>query len=147
MSDVNTINLNTDKSNQVHVYSKNIAVLNEKVVTIYNSYGEKIANIDVNINSGIFDSSDKYLAIAENKGKSVCLVLDKTYLWSVETDSDILQVHVNKNGYVAVVTTDLIHKSLLILYNSEGKKIFTSYFSSTRIVDVSISNDKNGVNT
>ena len=140
-SDAETISLNTDKTNQIHVYNDFISILSDKSLSIYNSFGENLTSIDVNINSCIFDSSEKYLVIAENKGNEICLILDKTYLWSATTDSEILQVHVNKNGYVAVVSTDITHKSVVILYNPEGKKLFTSYFSSTRIVDASISDD------
>ena len=139
--DIETISLNADKSNQIHVYGNYISVLNDKTVNLYNAYGEKVTSFDVNINSGLFDSADKYMAIAENEGNEVCLILDKTYLWGTTTDSEILQVHVNKNGYVAVITTDISHRSNLILYNSEGTKLFTRVFSTTRIIDVSISND------
>ena len=139
--DVSTINLNTDKTNQIHVYGKYIALLNDKAVTLYNSYGEKVTSIDVNINTAIFDSSSKYLAIAEKGGKEITLLLDKNYLWSATCEGDILQIHVNQNGYAAVVSTDVNHKSIVTLYNSSGKKLFTSYFASTRIVDASISHD------
>ena len=139
--DIQTINLNTDKNNQVHVYSDFIAVLNDKMITLYNSYGEKITALDVNINSALFDSSDKYLAVAEENGHEICLILDKTYMWSQELEGEILQIHVNKNGYVAVVTVDVTHKSIVTFFNSQGKKLFTSYFASTRIVDADISYD------
>ena len=139
--DIQTINLNTDKNNQIHVYSNYVAILNEKIVTLYNSYGEKITSLDVGINSALFDSSEKYLAIAEEKGHEICLVLDKTYLWSEKLEGEILQIHVNKNGYVAAISTDATHKSIVTFFDSQGKKLFTSYFASTRIVDASISND------
>lgn len=139
--DIEVINLNTDKNNQIHVYSKYIAILNDKAVTLYNVYGEKVTSFNVNINTAIFDSANKYLALAEEKGNEVCLLLDKTYLWSNNVEGEILQVHVNQNGYVIVITTDVTHKSILTLYNPEGKKLFTSYFSSTRIVDATISKD------
>ena len=139
--DIQTINLNTDKNNQIHVYSNYVAILNEKIVTLYNSYGEKITSLDIGINSALFDSSEKYLAIAEEKGHEICLVLDKTYLWSEKLEGEILQIHVNKNGYVAAISTDATHKSIVTFFDSQGKKLFTSYFASTRIVDASISND------
>ena len=139
--DIQSISLNTDKNNQVHVYSNYISLLNDKTVTLYNSYGEKVTSIEVNINSAIFDSSQKYLAIAENKGNEICLIFDKTYLWSEKIEGEILQIHVNKNGYVATVSTDATHKSIVTFFNSQGKKLFTSYFATTRIVDASISND------
>lgn len=140
-----TIDLNTDKNNQIHVYSKYIAILNNQKVTLYNSYGEKVTDIDVNINTAIFDSSEKYFAIAENSGKELYLILDKNYLWSNKVEGDILQVHVNRNGYVAVVTKDTIYKSILTLYNSDGTLLFKRYFASTRIVDASISADNKSV--
>ncbi len=139
--DIQSINLNTDKINQIHVYNNYISVLNDKTVTLYNSYGEKITSIEVNINSAIFDSSQKYFAIAENKGNEICLIFDKTYLWSQKLEGEILQIHVNRNGFVAVITTDATHKSIVTFFDSQGKKLFTSYFASTRIVDASISND------
>ena len=139
--DIQSINLNTDKNNQIHVYNNYISVLNDKTVTLYNSYGEKITSIEVNINSAIFDSSQKYFAIAENKGNEICLIFDKTFLWSEKLEGEILQIHVNRNGYIATVSTDATHKSIVTFFNSQGKKLFTSYFASTRIVDASISND------
>ena len=139
--DIQTISLNTDKNNQIHVFNNYISILNDKTITLYNSYGEKITSIDININSALFDSSQKYLVVAEDKGHEICLLLDKTYLWGEKLEGDILQVHVNKNGYVAVITTDATHKSILTFFDPEGKKLFTSYFATTRIVDASISND------
>ena len=139
--DIQVINLNTDKNNQVHVFNNYIAILNDKTISLYNSYGEKITSIDININSALFDSSQKYLVIAEEEGHEICMIFDKTYLWSEKLEGEILQVHVNKNGYVAVITTDATHKSILTFFSPEGKKLFTSYFATTRIVDASISND------
>ena len=138
---IHSINLNTDKNNQIHVYNNYIGILSDKTIILYNSYGEKITAIDVNINLALFDSSQKYFAIAEKEGHEVCLIFDKTYLWSEELEGEILQVHVNRNGYVAVVTTDVTHKSIITFFDSQGKKLFTRYFATTRIVDVSISMD------
>ena len=52
-----------------------------------------------------------------------------------------MQVVINKNGYVAIVTEDTINKAVIALYNPQGKQLFNAYLSSTRAVDVSISND------
>lgn len=139
--DIIAIDLDTGKSNQVYVYNKYIAILNNQVMKLYNNYGEEINSISVSINKALFDSNDKYLAIAEDGGGEIYLILDKTYLWSNKTEGEILQVHVNRNGYVAIITKDSTYKSILTLYNSDGKQLFRSYFSDTRIVDVSISND------
>jgi len=139
--DIIEIDLDTGKSNQVYVYNKYIAILNNQVIKLYNNYGEEVSSIEVNINKALFDSNNKYLAIAEHGGGEIYLILDKTYLWSNKIEGEILQVHVNRNGYVAIITKDSTYKSILTLYNSDGTQLFRSYFSDTRIVDVSISND------
>lgn len=139
--DIIAIDLDTDKSNQIYVYNKYIAILNNQVIKLYNNYAEEITSINVNINKAIFDANEKYLAIAEEGGGEICLILDKTYLWSNKTEGEILQIHVNRNGYVAVITKDSTYKSILTLYNSDGTQLFKSYFSSTKVVDISISND------
>ena len=37
----------------------------------------------------------------------------------MQVDGDISQVYVNRNGYVAVVLTDTIHKNVIQMINSE----------------------------
>ena len=83
--------------------------------------------------------------VSKNKGHEICLILDKTYLWNTAIEGEILQIHVNQNGYVAVVSTDVTNKSIITCYNSEGKKLFASYFATTTIIDVSISNDNKNI--
>lgn len=138
---VPTIDLDTKKTNQFCVYSKYIAILNDKKVGVYNSFGDKVNEIPVDINNAVFSSSNKYLAIAEYEGKNMYLLLEDTYLWSGSVDGEIKQIHVNQNGYIAIVTTDATYKSIVTVYNQEGSELIKKYLSSTRVIDVSISKD------
>ena len=139
--DVATIDLNTDKNNQIFCYDKYVCILNDKNLVMYNTLGENISEIEININTALFAATDKYLAVAEKNGQEFCLISDKTYLWRNQIDGEILQIHVNKNGYVALVTTDTTYRSIITLYDPNGNQVLRNYLSSTRAVDVSISND------
>lgn len=139
--DAVTIDLDTNKKNQIYSYSRYLAIFNPKQISLYNINGDCETIIDVDINKALFDSAEKYLAIAEDGGKNFCLIFDKTYLWTGSEEGEILQICVNKNGYVAVVTTDNTYKSIVNVYNSSGKLLFRRYFASTRVVDLSISKD------
>lgn len=143
--DVQTIDLNTDKNNQIYCYSNYVCVLSEKNLVLYNSQGAKDTEISIDINTAIFDSNDKYLVVAEKNGQDFCVILDKTFLWNAKADGEILQAYINKNGYVALITTDTTYKSIITLYSPEGKMILRNYSSSTRVVDATISNDNNYV--
>jgi len=138
-----TIDLDINKTNQICTYGKYIAILNDKKVDIYNNGGESISKIPVDINNAIFDSSGKYLAIAEEGGKNFYLIFDNNYLWSNYLDGEIKQICVNENGYLVIVTADSTYKSIITLYNAEGKEVLKKYLSSTRAIDVSISRDNN----
>lgn len=139
--DVVSIDLDTNKNNQIFCYDKYITVLNDKNLQIYNSTGEKVEEIALDINTGIASWTDKYLAIAEKNGQEFCVILDKNLMWKDKVDGEILQICINKNGYVALVTTDTTYKSIITLYNPDGKSIFKNYLSTTRVEDISISND------
>lgn len=136
-----TIDLDINKPNQISVYSKYIAILNEKKVSIYNNYGEMVSQVPVDINNAIFASSNKYLAIAEDGGKNFYLLLDTTYLWSGSIEGSIEQIHVNQNGYIAIVTSDATYKSIITVYDSEGSELIKKYLSTTRVIDVAMSKD------
>lgn len=136
-----TIDLNVDKNNQIVCYNKYIGILNEKNLKIYNSAGETITDISVNINTAIFSTNNSYLAIAEKNGQELCVISDKTYLWSQKVDGEIQQICINKNGYVILVTTDTTYKSIITVYDNSGKQLMRSFLSSSRVTDVSISDD------
>lgn len=138
---VATIDLNVDKNNQIVCYNKYIGILNEKNLKIYNLTGEAITDISVNINTAIFSTNDRYLAIAEKNGQELCVISDKTYLWSQKVDGEIQQIYINKNGYVILVTTDTTYKSIITVYDNSGKQLMRSFLASSRVTDVSISYD------
>lgn len=140
-SDVASIDLDINKNNQVYCYGSNICILNDKNLKVYNSSGQEITNISVDINSAIFDSNGKYLTIAEKNGQNICTIFDKTFLWKQHLDGEILQISINPNGYVAVVTTDTTYKSIITLFDQNGQIILRNYLSSSRVIDVTISHD------
>lgn len=139
--EIASIDLNASQNNQIFCYSKYISLLKDKKIFLYNNYGEKVEEIFIDINTGLFDTNNKYLAVAEKDGQQFCLILDKTYLWDEKIEGQILQIHVNRNGYVAVVSTDTTFKAVINLYSPEGKALFKYYLSDTRVIDVSVSND------
>lgn len=138
---VATIDLKENQDSNMYAFNKYIGILNKNKFTIYGSTGSQEKTLDLQISNPILGSANRFLAIAENKGKKVYLISDKDIAWEAEVEGNISQVHVNKNGYVAVVIVDTSYKTVIKTYNPQGKELFNTYLSSTRAVDVSISND------
>lgn len=136
-----TIELNEEQIENIYAFNKYIGILNQTKFTIYGNTGNKEASLDIQISNPIFSSANRFLAIAENKGQKFYLLEDKNIAWEAELDGNISQIYVNKNGYVAVLITGTSNKTVIKMYNPEGKEMFSIFLAYTRAVDVSISND------
>lgn len=138
---VSTIELKENENANIHAFSKYIGVQNKNKFTIYGSMGNIEKTLEIEISNPIFNSANRFLVIAEKKGKKVYFITDKEITWETEIEGNISQVHVNKNGYVAIVITDTSYKTIIAMYNPEGVPLFKTYLSSTRTADIAISND------
>ncbi len=136
-----TIELEENQNTSIYAFNKYIGVLNKNQFIIYGNTGNEENTLEIQISNPIFNSSNRFLTIAEKKGKKLYLITDKDISWQANTEGNISKVYVNKNGYVAVVITDTSYKTVIEMYNPEGKEMFKTYLSSTRTADVAISND------
>lgn len=136
-----TIDLKENQNSNIYAFNKYIGILNKTKFSIYGNTGNEEKTLEIQVSNPIFSSANRFLAIAENKGRKFYVITDKEISWEAEVEGNIAQVHVNKNGYVAVVIVDTSYKAVIKMYNPQGKEMFNTYLSSTRAVDVSISND------
>lgn len=138
---VATIDLKEDQNANIYAFNKYIGILNKTKFSIYGNTGNEEESLEIQISNPIFDSANRFLVIAENKGQKIYFMTDKSITWETEVEGNIAQIHVNKNGYVAIVIVDTSHKAVIKMYDPQGKPIINTYLSSSRAVDVSISND------
>lgn len=137
---VATIELKEEQNN-IYAFNKYIGVLNKTKLNIYNQNGSTEAQLEIQISNPLFNSANRFLAIAENQGQKFYLIEDKETKWEAEVEGNIEQINVNKNGYVAVAITGTSYKTVVAVYSPEGKELFKTYLSSTRATDITISND------
>ena len=136
-----TIDLKENQDSSVYAFNKYIGVLSKAKLSIYSNTGSEEKSLDVQISDPLWNSANRFLAIAENKGQKLYVITDKDLSWEASVDGNISQVHINKNGYVAVVISDTSYKTVIKMYDSQGKPLFNTYLSTTKAVDASISND------
>lgn len=130
----------SDNSN-IYAFNKYIGVLNKNNFKIYDSTGKEENKLTLEITKPIFNFDNRYLVVAEEKGKKVYLIEDKEIVWEKEVEGSISQVVVNKNGYVAVTVVDTLYKTTIEMYDNKGEELFKTFLKSTRAVSTSISED------
>ena len=94
---VTTIELKENEASNIYAFNKYIGVLNKNKFTIYGNTGNEERNLEVEVSNPIFDSANRFLVMAEKKGRKLYLITDKEIMWQAEVDGNISQVHVNKN--------------------------------------------------
>lgn len=129
------------ESNNILAYNNYIGVLNKSILSLYSSNGKKEKELEVEISNCIYDTENRFLAMAENKGTKFELISGTDILWKKDVEGNIEHIFVNKNGYVSIVITGTSHNNVIVTYNPEGTELFRTFLSQTTALDVEISND------
>lgn len=136
-----SIDINEDETNNIFAYDKYISVLSKNTLKNYNSSGKLDGELTVEISNPITDTNGRFLLIAENEKNKIYLVSGNELIWQKDLEGEISKVCVNKNGYVAVILSGTTYKSVIQIFDSEGKELFKQFLSTTTAVDASISLD------
>lgn len=139
--DTREIEIDGDENPQVYAFDKYICLFRRKTIEFYNKVGTKVGEIETNLNNAKFASAGRYLAICEQDGKEFYLIDGKEKVYENEVDGTISQINVSRSGFVSVVLSNNSYKSIVSVYNKEGKEIFKTNLVTSRVVDVSISQD------
>ena len=114
-----SITLDYDSNVSVIAYNKYICVLAENVLKQYNSSGEIVNEIKLEISNPVYNVNNKYMVISEKGSSKIYLISDTKILWEKEVDGNVSRVDVNKNGYVSVILTGTTYKSVIVTYDSK----------------------------
>lgn len=139
--DLIAITLDSSKNPEVIAYNGTLSVLAENNLKIYNAVGSVSGEIALKVNNPIYETDGKYLIIGEKNQSKIYLVDSSNVAWENEIDGNISRVEVNKNGYSAIVITGTSYKSIIAVFDKEGKELFRIYLSTTSVVDIDISED------
>ena len=140
-NNLTSIEIEDENNSNIYAFNKYIGILNKNNFKIYNNAGKEEKELTLEISKPIFNQSNRYLAVAEEKGQKVYLITDKGIAWEKSIEGNISQVEVNKNGYVAITIVDTINKTVVAVYDNTGNWLFNNILSTTRVVSASLSND------
>lgn len=135
-----TISIENENAS-IYAYDNHIVVLQNNELTIYNSSGKEETTINVQVNNPIFESSGKYLLLADKGSQNVYLIYNTSLRWQKTMEGNVSYITVNKNGAVGVVLTGTTYKSVIVMYGLTGDEEFKTYLSSTVATGLAISDN------
>lgn len=136
-----TIELDSNENAKVYAYDKYICIFRKKTLEFYNQSGNKIDELEVDINSPVFVSAGDYMAISEEQGQNFYLICGREKLFENSIEGTINQINVNEGGYVSIVLSNASYKSVVEIYDRSGEEVFKTNLVTSRVADVSISKD------
>ena len=135
------IMINSNENQHICAYDKYIGILNKSTLTLYDNSGKEVSKINTMISNPIIEKNNKHLCIAEKNGQKIYSINEKEIAWEKEIEGNIVDIKVNKNGYVSAVITGTSYKTVVITFDDKGKEIFKTYLASTSAITTSISNN------
>ena len=108
---------------------------------VYTNSSKPDFTLDVAVSTPIYAHSNRFLCIAEKAGNKVYLISGQNIIWQKDVEDSISKVNLNRNGYVAVVTSNSGYNTVITLYNPSGEELFKTYLPTTYAADIEISND------
>ena len=135
------IDIESVDKNSVFAYSSYIAYVKDNKINTYDSSGNKAKEIGVQITNPLINTKDEYAVIAEENGQKIYLIYKNEIIWEKELEGNITRINVTSVGYVSVIVSGTSYKSVIILFDNNGKEVFKTYLSSTIAVDSDISPD------
>ena len=139
--DVTKIDFDSKANQYAYAYDKYICVLYNATMSMYTNLGNKAFDLEVPISNPIFCSNSRYLCIAEENGSKIYMISGENILWNTTVEGKIQQINVNKEGYVSVIISETSYKTVVVLFDNNGKELFTTYLATTTAVDTDISYD------
>ena len=134
-----TIEINSDDNPISFAYSNFIGVYSKNKLTVYDKHAKEVNSLNLNITSPIISKSGKYLAVAEKNGSNFYIINSSSLIWQSNIEGNIYKININSNGYVSIIASNSTYKSIVIVFDADGNKLFTNYLSSSYGVCTSIS--------
>ena len=136
-----SIELEGDDNTKVFSYEKYICVFRKKTLEFYNKIGTQTDKMELDINEAVSTTAGRYMAICEENGQKFYLICGKEKLFEREIEGNITQIKVSRGGYVAIVISNTSYKSIVDVFDKNGKEIFKTNLVSSRVADIGISQD------
>ena len=133
--------IDKEKNPYFYAYDKYVVKLEENTLTRYNSNGKEDEKNKLDISNPVFASNEKNLVVAEKGKQRIYSIIDKQIVWQKDLEGNISRISVNKNGYISVILTGTTYKSVIVVFDRDGKELFRMFLANNIAVDSTISDD------
>lgn len=134
--------LNMSDSHILKNYGNYSLMCGKNDISAYDKNGNRKWSVNISVKEPIVDICEKYILVADRKGKSVYIIRNGKLILSYETQYNITTARVNKYGSFVTVTDEDGYKSLVKLIDSAGDELFTWHSAGAYVVDAAVAKNE-----
>lgn len=129
-----------DDINQVES-GKSLIMVTKNSIDLYKDSATKKNTISLVTSEIITSTANEYTVIGDKSSGNIYMLKEEIVVWNSKINGTILDIVVNKNGYVAVTYSQSGYKSVIRVIKPTGDELCTTFLGSTYAIDVAISNN------
>ena len=142
-SDVDSavVDFDYNSTGKVKTYKDGIARVTDDNLVIMDNIGTQFQSVLTGMNSPQILSGARYVCVFDRGGRRLMVCDSFTVLFDYTFDDNIVDVSMNSNGYIVVVTESESYKNHCIVFDSSFKEIYKINSLNRYIVTADISPD------
>ncbi len=122
------------------LYKGGLTVVNPSNISVFTATGRKTFSSQSKFSSPCIESSDKYFIIYDTSGNNFSVYNSFARIYNEKFEYPVTGAAFADNGYMAVITRDMSHRSIVHVYNKNLSKKY-SVLSNKFAFDVSIDSE------
>lgn len=120
-------------------YGKEMLIVGKEGIRSIDNRGREVFSLVNNVTEPGVAVKNSYIMLADMGGTQGYLYKNDKLVSQIKTEREILAAKLNKNGYIAVATSELGYKGVVNIFDKSGKELFKWHSGSGYIGDIDIS--------
>lgn len=114
-----------------NTYKDLLIVADKYKIEAYDKRGNKKWSLPVMLANPLLKAGQSGVLLADTGGRIFYFIDDGGILWYGETDGDIVNASINDLGFICVVYEKGGYKGAVVVFDPEGKEVYTRYIADT----------------
>lgn len=124
-SNYDTVSYNSDQRHFFALFRGGLTVVNPSKISAFTAAGRLTLQATSQFSAPCVKCSDKYFVVYDTAGTALSVYNSFSRIYSESFEYPVTDACFSDSGYMAIITRDISHKSMVHIYNKNFERLFT----------------------